>query len=88
MRAGNRRTVLNDVRLHGDAISFSALVSIEGAKLIRHQFSGTVKGDVIEGTASVLQDPYEHSIERPWRATRATASRYFAPTGMESEVGK
>jgi hypothetical protein len=84
----NRRALLNDVKLKGEDISFSLLISIEGAKLMRHQFSGKVRGDVIEGTVSVLQDPYEHSIEMPWRAQRSSTSAYFAPTGMESEVGR
>jgi SAM-dependent methyltransferase len=88
MRAANRRTVLNDVKLRGDSISFSALISIEGTRLIRHQFSGTVKGDVIEGTVTVLREPYDKPVELPWRATRAASSGYFAPTGMDSEIGR
>ena len=88
VRLGNRRAVLNDLKLRGADISFSALVSVEGAKLMRHQFSGTVKGDVIEGVASVLQEPYERPLEVPWRAVRTTSSGYFAPTGMDSEVGR
>jgi hypothetical protein len=80
--------VLNDVKLRGEEISFSLLLSIEGAKLIRHQFSGKVRGDAIEGVVSVLQDPYDQAVEMPWRAERASTSAYFAPTGMDSEVGR
>lgn len=87
-RAGNRRAVLNDLKLTGEDISFSLLISVEGAKLIRHQFTGKVNGDVIEGTVTVLQEPYEQAVEIPWRADRTRASGYFAPTGMDSEVGR
>ena len=88
VRVANRRAVLNDVKLQGEDISFSLLISIEGAKLTRHQFTGKVRGDIVEGTVTVLQDPYEQSIELPWRAQRSVTSPYFAPTGMESEVGR
>jgi SAM-dependent methyltransferase len=88
IRVANRRAVLNDVKLKGEDISFSLLISIEGVKLMRHQFTGQVRGDVIEGTITVLQEPYEHSVEMPWRAQRGATSAYFAPTGMDSEVGR
>jgi SAM-dependent methyltransferase len=88
LRAGNRRSVLNDVKLRGEDVSFSLMITLEGTKTIRHQFNGRVRGDVIEGTVSVLQDPYEKAIEMPWRAQRVATSRYFAPTGMDSEVGR
>lgn len=88
VRAGNRRAVLNDVKLRGEDISFSMMITLEGTKTIRHQFSGRVRGDAIEGTVSVFQDPYEKAIELPWRAQRVATSAYFAPTGMESEAGR
>jgi hypothetical protein len=86
-RVAKRRGLLNDVKLRGEDISFSLLISIEGGKLMRHQFTGKVRGDIIEGTVSILQDPYEHAVEIPWRAERTAASAYLDPTGMDSEVG-
>jgi SAM-dependent methyltransferase len=88
VRVSNRRALLNDVKVKGEDISFSLLISIEGAKLMRHQFTGKVRGDIVEGTVTVLQAPYEQSIEMPWRAQRSGTSAYFAPTGMDSEVGR
>ena len=88
VRAADRRGVLNDMKLKGDDISFSLLLSIEGANLVRHQFSGKVRGDVIEGAVNVLQPPYDRAVELPWRAERAAASPYFAPTGVEAEAGR
>jgi hypothetical protein len=87
-RVGNRRAVLNDLKLRGEDISFSLLISVDGAKLIRHQFNGKVRGDIIEGSVSVLREPYEQAEEIPWRAQRTASSAYFAPTGMDSEVGR
>ena len=88
VRAGDRRAPLNDVKLVGDELSFSVLLTLEPKKTIRHQFTGRVRGDVIEGTVSVLQDPYESAVEHPWRAQRSTTSAYFAPTGIDPEVLK
>jgi len=88
VRAGNRRAPLNDVKLVGEELSFSVLLTLEAKKLIRHQFTGRVRGDLIEGTVSVLQDPYESAVEHPWRAQRSTGSAYFAPTGIDPEVLK
>jgi hypothetical protein len=88
-RVGSRRAVLNDVKLDGDELSFSVLLSLEGTKLIRHQFRGKVAGDVIEGTVNVLGGAYDKAVEMPWRAQRVAAkSGYFAPTGIDAEAGK
>jgi hypothetical protein len=87
-RSGSRRAQLNDVKLVGDDISFSLMLTLEGTKLIRHQFRGKVKGDAIEGTASVLGDAYEKAVELPWRAQRVAQAAYFAPTGIDPEAGK
>ena len=88
VRSGSRRAQLNDVKLVGDDVSFSLLLTLEGTKLIRHQFRGKVKGDVIEGTASLLQESSDKPIEVTWRAQRVARSAYFAPTGIDPEVGK
>ena len=88
VRSGSRRAQLNDVKLVGDEISFSLMLTLEGTKLIRHQFRGKVTGDSMEGTVSVLREPYEKPVEMPWRAQRVTQSAYFAPTGADPDVPK
>ena len=50
--------------------------------MARHQFSGKVKGDIIEGTVKIVHEPFEEGFELPWRATRSQTSAYFAPTGL------
>ena len=88
VRSGSRRAQLNDVKLAGDDLSFSLLLSLDEKRTVRHQFRGKVKGDVIEGTASVLREPYEKAVELPWRARRTAQSAYFEPTGLDPEAGK
>ena len=87
-RVGKRRALLNDVKLSGDQIAFSLLISAEGNKLVRHQFAGKVRENAIEGTVSVLQAPYERAVEMPWRASRTAQSAYFDPTGIEADIDR
>ena len=82
VRSSNRRGVFDAVKLTGDEISFSLMITLEGVGLARHQFSGRVKGDVIEGTVRILHEPHETTLELPWRAQRTATSAYFAPTGV------
>jgi hypothetical protein len=81
VRAGNRREQLHDVKLRGEDISFTLMMTLEDAGFVRHAFRGKVRGDVIVGTASVSLPPHEKTLELPWRATRTADSAYFAPTG-------
>jgi hypothetical protein len=81
-RAGNRREVLHDVKLRGDDLSFTLSVTLDGIGYTRHEFRGTVRGDSIEGTVSLSPAPHERTFQLPWRATRASTSAYFEPTGI------
>jgi precorrin-6B methylase 2 len=80
-RAGNRRELLQDVKLRGEDISFTLMLTIEKVGFVRHAFRGKVRGDAIVGTASVSLPPHEKTIELPWRATLTSTSAYFDPTG-------
>ena len=81
VRAGNRRELLQDMKLQGEDISFTLMLTIDKVGFVRHAFRGKVQGDTIVGTASVSLPPHETTIELPWRATRTATSTYFAPTG-------
>ena len=82
VRIGDRRGVLDAMKVNGDEISFSLMVTLPGVGLTRHQFSGRVKGNVMEGTVKILHEPFEKGFDLPWRAERVTKSAYFAPTGI------
>jgi precorrin-6B methylase 2 len=85
VRVGNRRGVLDSMKLDGDQISFTLMLTLDGMGLVRHQFEGRVAGDAIEGTVRVLREPYDKAVEVPWRAQRASGTTYFAPTGLEAK---
>lgn len=82
VRAGNRRELLYDVKLRGEDITFTLAMTLDGIGFVRHVFQGKVRGDVIEGTASVTLPPHhDRTYQLPWRATRSAKSAYFEPTG-------
>ena len=53
-RVGNRRVITSDMRLKGENVFFSLSLTVDGMGYARHEFSGRMRGDVIEGTAKVL----------------------------------
>jgi hypothetical protein len=85
VRVGNRRGVFDSMKLDGDRLSFSLMLTLDGMGLVRHQFEGRVLGDTIEGTVRLLREPYDKAVEVAWRARRSAATTYFAPTGLEAK---
>jgi Methyltransferase domain len=78
-RAGDRREVLESATLRGADIAFTLKITLDGAGLTRHEFSGTVDGDQIAGTVTVTPDN-QAPVTLPFRARRTATARYFAPT--------
>ena len=70
------------MKLSGDEISFTLAMTLDGLGLARHQFSGRVKGSVIEGTVTIFFERDSTHVEVPWRAESVSQSAYFAPTGL------
>ena len=85
VRVGNRRGVFDSMKLDGDQLTFTLMLTLDGMGLVRHQFEGRVAGDTIEGTVRILREPYDKAVEVPWRAQRATTTTYFAPTGLDTK---
>ncbi len=83
VRTGNRRGILEEMKLAGSEISFSLTMTVGNRSPVVHRFNGLVSGDTIEGTVSILHEPHETPTVLPWRATRGQSSAYFAPTGLQ-----
>jgi Methyltransferase domain len=64
-RMGEQRLALRSTRLEADQISFQFLAK-PGDNASRHEFNGTVKGDVIEGTLKVGDGAAQKQM--PWSA--------------------
>ena len=81
-RADDRREVLESVTLRGTDISFILNITLDGLGLTRHEFSGKVNGEHIEGTVKLTASG-RPGLTLPWRARRTERAFYFAPTGTE-----
>lgn len=82
VRAGKYRELLQDIKLRGEDISFALAITLDGLGHTRHEFRGKIRGDQIEGRATVTLENHQ-KLELPWHAERTTTSLYFAPTGTE-----
>jgi hypothetical protein len=90
VRVGNRRGMASEVKLRGEEITFSLSMTLEGSGYIRHEFTGRVRGDAIEGTVRISspREDDEGEVEDkvlPWRAVRTRDSAYFASTGTAAK---
>jgi hypothetical protein len=83
-RAGNRRGLLQNVKLRGEDFSFSLEMTLDGVGLTRHDFVGKVNGDQIKGTVKIAM-PDGKNVELPWIARRTVTTAYFRPTGIETK---
>ena len=90
VRVGKDRRATRLFNLRGDQVSFSITIPVPGMPSnapLDHDFSGTVRGNVMEGKVR-LRGEYDAKTneyaytEMPWRATRSPRTTYFAPTGL------
>ncbi len=88
VRVGTVRRQIREFKLNGDKFTFLMQIPLPGQ--IGNQeleFSGRVKGDVMEGKAKWMRPVRGDSesytaTEMPWRAVRTTTTTYFKPTGL------
>jgi hypothetical protein len=81
-RVGNRRESLTDVKLRGEDLSFVFDMTLTGVGRTKHEFSGKVNGETINGTVKVSL-PEGKPTELPWTARRVAKSGWFRPTGID-----
>ena len=87
-RAGNRRALLRDVKLRGEEIAVGLDMTVDGMGFARHEFTGKVTRDSIEGSVRITlrseaNKALEETIVLPWHARRVEPPGYFAPTGLD-----
>jgi hypothetical protein len=90
VRAANRHGLFHDLKLRGEEISFVLMMTLSGLGFTRHEFSGRVRGNRMEGVVRVTMPPKTNeedeeleSFVLPWAATRVPASAFFAPVGVD-----
>jgi hypothetical protein len=90
VRAGNRHGIFHDMKLRGEEISFVLMMTLRGVGFTRHEFTGWVRNDRMEGNVRITLPPKTNEEDEeletmvlPWQATRAGASNFFAPVGVD-----
>jgi hypothetical protein len=90
VRAGRRHGLLHDLKLRADAISFTLMMTLSGVGLVRHEFTGRVDGDHMQGMVRITMPPKSKEEDEeletfvlPWRATRTSPSTYFEAVGVD-----
>jgi len=86
VRNGNRRGVLDKMMLRGADVNFTLAMTLDGAGLVTHTFSGkAVNDNEIAGTVKMQRIVNEETVvvDMPWRAVRTATSAYFSPTGAQ-----
>jgi len=90
VRVGNRRALLREVKLDGSDIRILLDMTLDGTGFARHELTGKVSGNTIEGSARITlrnekdRGGGEETIVVPWRAQRQPQSAYYAPTGLDA----
>ena len=86
VRVGGRSIKLQDARLRGDQISLGFSVEVNGS-LIKHEFSGRVTGNSIDGTVnfsgSRTQGQSDWSATRGVKTSRLAGAVMLAATDLE-----
>ena len=91
VRAANRHGIFHDLKLRGDEISFVLMMTLANLGFTRHEFTGRVKGDSMEGVVRVTMPPKTNEEDEeletfvlPWQARRVPSSGFFTPVGVEA----
>ena len=90
VRVGRRHGIFHDLKLRGEDISFTLMMTMSGAGLVRHEFTGRVHGDTMQGIARVTLPPKTNEegeeleiVTLPWQAKRVAQTAYFEPVGVD-----
>lgn len=90
VRTANRHGIFHDMKLHGEDISFVLMMTLPGLGFTRHEFSGRVTGNTMQGAVKITLPPVTNeedeeleTIVLPWQAKRVPTSAFFAPTGVD-----
>lgn len=90
VRSGRRHGIFHDFKLRGEEISFVLMMTLENFGFTRHEFTGRVRGDVMEGVVRVTLPPKTNEedeelevVTLPWQARRSATSAFFAPVGVD-----
>ena len=90
VRVGRRHGIFHDLKLRGEDLTFTLMMTVQGVGFVRHEFTGRVRGDAMQGIVRVTLPPKTNeedeeleTVVLPWEAKRAGATTYFDPVGVD-----
>jgi hypothetical protein len=90
VRVGKRHGIFHDLKLRGEEIAFTLMMTLQDVGFTRHEFTGRVRGDSMQGIVRITLPPKTNeeeeeleSVVLPWQATRSTKTSFFEPVGVE-----
>ena len=90
VRVGRRHGIFHDLKLRGEDIAFTLMMTVQGVGFVRHEFTGRVRGDTMQGIVRVTLPPKTNEEDEeletamlPWQAKRSSATTYFDPVGVD-----
>ena len=90
VRVGRRHGIFHDLKLRGADISFTLMMTMQGGGFVRHEFTGRVEGDSMQGIARVTLPPKTNeedeeleTVVLPWAAKRVAKTTFFDPVGVD-----
>jgi len=90
VRTGNRHGIFHDLKLRGEQVSFVLMMTLPNLGFTRHEFTGRVTGDTMQGAVKITLPPKTNeedeelqSLVLPWQARRTASSAFFAPAGVD-----
>ena len=91
VRAGRRHGIFHDLKLRGEEIAFTLMMTIDGVGFTRHEFSGRVRGDSMQGIVRITMPPKTQEEDEeletmvlPWQAQRTPRSMFSDPVGVNN----
>jgi protein-L-isoaspartate O-methyltransferase len=90
VRTGNRHGIFHDLKLLGEQVSFVLMMTLPNLGFTRHEFTGRVTGDTMQGVVKITLPPKTNeedeeleTVVLPWQARRTATSAFLAPTGVD-----
>ena len=90
VRVDGRHGIFHDLKLRGEDIAFTLMMTVEGVGFVRHEFTGRVRGDTMQGVVRVTLPPKTNEEDEElesavlsWEAKRSSTTAYYGPVGVD-----
>ena len=90
VKAGRRHGIFHDLKLRGEDVTFTLMMTLQDVGFTRHEFTGRVRGDIMQGVVRITLPPKTNdedeeleTVVLPWQAKRVARTTFFDPVGVD-----